>query len=41
MTTAPSLAALLAPAPASTAPTGLAAWAWLLVAVPALSRAPG
>ena len=39
MTTAPSLAALLAPAPASTAPTGLAAWAWLLVAVPALSAA--
>ena len=37
MTTAPSLAALLAPA--STAPTGLAAWAWLLVAVPALSAA--
>ena len=39
MTTAPSLAALLAPAPASTAPTGPAAWAWLLVAVPALSAA--
>ena len=37
MTTAPSLAALLAPA--STAPTGPAAWAWLLVAVPALSAA--
>ena len=39
MTTAPSLAALLASAPASTAPTGPAAWAWLLVAVPALSAA--
>ena len=37
MTTAPSLAALLAPT--STAPTGPAAWAWLLVAVPALSAA--